>query len=412
MNNTFRAGLSIASATCFFFFGILQLGLFNTLSPFILHDFSLSSTQLGLLASLYLITITLIFIPSGILLDKYLTRRPALIALAIALIGTFIFAFYSNFWTAALYRIAAGIGNGLGFLTAMRVANYWFPNKKALAISLTVSFAMTGGIVAGVPTAALIQHLGWSNTILVDACIGSALFCFMFFCLQNHPDEHSRKNDVTLERIKAVFKTKQNAFCGAYIAGLNLSIYVLAAVWSNLLLTSQFGLTSAQAALVSSMIFLGMIIGAPCFGSLSDWMQRRKPAMRLGSAMALVIMIVITFSPHLTYMALFILFLGLGFSSSSQILSYPTLAESNPLGLISTATSMAALIVDITGALMQFSFGWLLTMHWQGETVGNIPQYANIDWRIALSCIIAFLCISLFATFKLKETHCRPLPHE
>lgn len=409
MNKTVNAWLSVTSATCFFFFGILQLGLFNTLSPYILHDFSLSSTQLGFLASLYLITITLIFIPSGVLLDKYLTRRPALIALAIALIGTFIFAFYSNFWTAALYRIAAGIGNGLGFLTAMRVANYWFPNKKALAISLTVSFAMTGGIVAGVPTAALIHHFGWSNTILVDACIGSALFCFMFFCLQNHPEEHARQHDVTLEKIKAVFRTKQNAFCGAYIAGLNLSIYVLAAVWSNLLLTNQFGLTSAQAALVSSMIFVGMIIGAPCFGSLSDWMQKRKPAMRLGSAMGLMIMIVITFSPHLTYVMLFILFLGLGFASSSQILSYPTLAESNPLSLISTATSMVALIVDITGALMQFSFGWMLTAHWQGQMVDGIPQYASIDWRIALSCIIGFLCFSFFATFKLKETHCRSL---
>lgn len=131
--------------------------------------------------------------------------------------------------------------------------------------------------------------------------------------------------------------------------------------------------------------------------------------MRIGSVIALFIMLIITFVPHLTFITLFILFFGLGFSSSAQILSYPTLAESNPLGLISTATSVAALIVDITGALMQFSFGYLLTLHWQGEKIAGLPHYASIDWHIALSCIIAFLCVSVFSTFKLKETYCKTL---
>ena len=157
------------------------------------------------------------------------------------------------------------------------------------------------------------------------------------------------------------------------------------------------------------MIFLGIIIGSPIFGSTSDWIHRRKPVMLIGAALSVATLSTIIFIPHMTFYPLLILFLLLGITTSSQVLIYPTIAESNPINFISTATSCVALIIDSIGAMVQILVGWILSIHWDGTKVKGIPLYDHANWHFAMLAIAALFALSFIVVTRLKETHCKSI---
>ncbi|NGX55849.1 MAG: hypothetical protein K1060chlam5_00079 [Candidatus Anoxychlamydiales bacterium] len=108
-------------------------------------------------------------------------------------------------------------------------------------------------------------------------------------------------------------------------------------------------LTNLQAAGVTSMLFIGYIIGAPIFAWISDKIRRRKPPMILGAFCCLFFMLVILYTPHLSYCLLYLLFFLLGFSSAAQVIGYPIIGENNRPRVMATAMSFAGLVVAAIG---------------------------------------------------------------
>lgn len=398
-----------AVAICYFFYTIVQLSIFNALSPHLLRDFNLNSTSLGLLSSLYLYTLVVVLLPTGTAIDRYLTRWPAMLSLCLLTLGSFAFALHPSISTAVIYRIAGGIGNAFAFVCAMRVCNYWFPEKRALATSLAVSFALLGGMLTGAPLTHFIEGSYWIQAMWYNSIAGVILLFLLFFLLQNHEDEQAEKTPISLDNMKMVLKNFQNTLCGFFTGCLNTSVYVLAALWGNLYLVQRFGLSTIEATSITSMIFLGTIIGSPLFGILSDLMKSRKKPMIIGAILSIIVLGVIVELPSLNYYAILSLFILLGITTSSQVISYPTIAESNPISLISTATACAAILINLVAAIVQVLFGWILTWHWAGDYHNGVPQYAHANWNWGMLTLLVVFFLGLFSTFLIKETHCEPL---
>ena len=99
-------------------------------------------------------------------------------------------------------------------------------------------------------------------------------------------------------------------------------------------------LTHLEAASVSGMIFVGTIFGGPIVGALSDRIGLRRLPMILGALLSLVVILTIIYVPGLSLTQLTLLFLALGFFTSSQVITYPTIAESNPVVLTATSVSV------------------------------------------------------------------------
>lgn len=394
-------------AILYFFFTIIQLSMFNTLSPHLLRDFSLSSTGLGWLSSIYLYTLVVVLLPTGVLVDRYLTRRPALISLLLAATGCLIFAYHPGLTTAAIYRVTGGIGNGFAFVCAMRVSNYWFPNKKALASSLAVSLGLLGGMVTGAPLAHFIESTTWQFAMMANAFTGITLFVLLALFLKNHPSEHTEGETISFNDVKGVVKNTQNLLCGLYTGCLNTALFVLAALWGNLYLTQRFGLSTLDAATVTSMIFLGTIIGSPLCGTLSDRLGKRKLPMVIGGIASIASFCLIIFAGNLSFYSLIALFLVLGFTTSTQVISYPTIAESNPIRLISTATSLAAMLIDLVAGILQVMLGWILTWHWDGRMHNSVPIYTAHNWHMALYVVLFVFCFGLACVLRVRETQCK-----
>ena len=407
-----KAWLVCFSAALFFFYEFIQMHMFDAINESLRQAFSVNATELSFLSSTYLWADLLFLLPAGIILDRYSVRRTIVFALWICIIGTLGFAVSYSFWWAAFFHFLSGIGNAFCFLSCMILVSRWFPpNRQAMVVGLVVTMAFLGGMAAQSPLAHLAQYFGWRYALMLDAFLGVLILLQITYFVEDSPKAKwmnglSSHSSLKSE-LKLVLSNRQNWLCGLYTCLLNLPIMVLCALWGKAYLSEVHHLLEFEATNVISVVFLGAIFGAPMAGWVSDhWGYRRRP-MLLGAMASLVVMVLLLALPQLSYTSLLLIFFTIGFVTSTQVISYPMVAESNAQVLTGTATGLASLIIMGGAGLAQVLFGQLLDWHWQGTMKAGQRLYLAGDYHFAMllfpiSLIIAFVAISFS-----KETHCQ-----
>lgn len=408
------------SAALFFFYEFIQLNMFNAISGQLMQTFSLNAEQLGFLSANYFYSNLLFLFPAGMILDRISTRKVILISLSICVIGTFCFAISTNYYLASFFRFCTGIGSAFCFLSCIRLASRWFPtNKMALISGLIVTMAMVGGMIAQAPLTALVNLLGWRHALVVDAVFGAIILGIIFSFVQDHPKQamhnelHQQINSYGFWRsMQSSYLNLQNWLCAIYTCLMNLPLSIFGALWGILYLEQVHNFSATQASFVTSMIFIGTIIGSPLAGWFSDKISNRRIPMIVGTLISLFLIIIIIKIPfHSLYSFLF-LFFALGLITSTQVISYPTVAESNPHALTATSVSVVSFTTIGGYAVFQPLFGKLMGLHWTGLTIHNQDIYSALNFDTALLILPIAFFIALCAALLLQETHGRPSRRE
>jgi MFS family permease len=410
------------SAALFFFYEFIQMGMFNSISQELMQDFSINAGQLGFLSATYFYADVIFLLFAGILVDRFSIRIIILSAMVMVVFSTMLFAFSQSFKIAAFSHFIAGIGNAFCFLSCIKLATRWFPSKKlALVIGIIITIAMAGGIVAQTPFALVVHALGWRNAVMINAGLGIFITLLVYFFVYDYPKHQlsqkmaegvATKPISVMKSISLSLQNKQNTLAGVYTCLLNLPIILLGALWGTLYLTQVHHLEKTQASLVATMIFLGTILGSPFVGWFSDFIGRRRLLMIIGAMLSLLVLLAIMFIPILHFYPLLILFLLLGFFTSTQIISYPLIAESNSRHLTGTATSLASILIMGGGAVFQPLFGWLIDLHWNQTFLQGVPYYSASNYRYGMAIMPIAFMVSLIAAFFLRETYCQPFIRE
>ncbi len=189
---------------------------------------------------------------------------------------------------------------------------------------------------------------------------------------------------------------------------MNLPIFLLGAMWGGLYLVQVQGLSRADASVVTSMIFVGTIIGSTLLGWLSDRLARRRSPMLIGAALSLGLVFNLMYTPQLGFFNLAALFFLLGLLTSTQVISYPLIVESNPVSLTGSAEGLASVLI-MSGGFAQPLFGWLMGRNWAHTMVNNMPVYSHADYLSAMWIMPVAFGLSLLAATVIKETYCQPL---
>ncbi len=405
------------TAALFFFYEFIQMNMFNVLSSDLLQAFNITAGQLGILSAYCFYATILFLLPAGQLLDRFSTRKIILLALGTCVAGTVGLALTRSFALAHLFRFMAGIGSAFCFLSSVRLASRWFhPKRLALVVGLIVTMAMTGGMIAQSPLAALNQLLGWRHTVLAVAGLGAFILFLVWCFVEDFPDHTQQTHQQNREQLKAMgywqtmlssYLNWQNWMGGIYAALLNLPIVILGSLWGGLYLQQVYQFSAEQSAFITSMLFLGAIIGCPLAGWVSDYMGYRKRPMLVGALLSLVVVTALLYLPHLTALQLMLGFFLLGFITSAQVISYPTIAESNPPALTATSVSVISISTQIGFALFQPFFGKVLDSLWDGTKLNGVPVYTNHSFHLAMLILpISFVVAFIAATF-IKETYCQ-----
>ena len=86
----------------FFFYEFIQMNALNAISHQLMRSFHIHAQTLGLMSSVYFYGDALLLLPAGLLLDRFSTRKTILFTLALAILGTLLFAVAHNVWLAML----------------------------------------------------------------------------------------------------------------------------------------------------------------------------------------------------------------------------------------------------------------------------------------------------------------------
>lgn len=402
------AWLVCLSAGLFFLYEFFQLNIFDVINQPLRDDFHINATQLSWMSSAYLWADILFLLPAGIILDRFSTRTVILIAMFICVLGTVGFALTDSFLLASFCHFLSGIGNAFCFLSCVVLVSRWFPpRRQALVIGSLVTMAFVGGMMAHTPFAYLYESFGWRNALLIDGAVGAVLLLWIYWIVRDSPNESSlhlslNRGNVLPRFIKAL-ANPQNWLAGFFTSFLNLPIMVLCALWGASYLQVVHHLPDIAASNVVSLIFMGSVVGCPFVGWLSDVQGRRKPLMIIGAIATLITMIPLFLNMVLSQLALSILFFALGFFTSTQVISYPLVAESNAAENTGAATGIASVIIMGGGGVGQVLFGWLIAHH-AGIAV---TSYTFSDFQFAMWMFPTTAIAALVAAIMTRETYCK-----
>lgn len=415
--STARAWVVVITTSLFFFYAFIQMNFFNAINAQLTEAFHLNAQELGQLFSMYFYANALFLFPVGNLVDRFSTRKLLLAAISVSTLGTFVFAEAQQYWVAAMGRFLVGAGAAFCFLASIRVASRWFPPAKmAFVTGIVVTLAMLGGLVAQTPFSFLVAYLGnWREAVLLDGMLGILILAAVFFIVEDRPpnshEEHAQHHrqlkELGLWRcIKLAALNPQNWFGGLYTALINLPVFILGGLWGIRYLDDVHNMTAEQASYATTIFFVGVIIGSPLYGWVSDHIERRVLPMIVGAILSLLTFIILLYVPDLSLFSIVALFFMMGVVTSSQVLSYPTIAELNPIYLTSTAISIDSMCIMISGFIFPPFFGWLIDRSGAHEVVNGITVYSPAAFDHAMLIMPLAFVAALVIAFFIRETNC------
>jgi sugar phosphate permease len=399
------------------------IGFFQRVAPAVIThelmaEFALSAAALGNLSALYFYTYVAIQIPTGVLVDHWGPRRVLTIGALLAAAGTLMFALASAYLVVGTGRLLVGAGVGVAFVSMLKLATHWVPASRfALISGLALACGSLGGISAGVPLRLAVDALGWRWVMLVAGIATALLAVATWLVVRDDPRERgfrsysgtspASKRHSMLGGIREVFRYRNVWLnfigCGA-ITGPMLAF---GGLWGVPFLSSQYGLSIAQAAFVTSVMLVAWAFGSPIAGALSDRMHRRKLPILVGGGLAAVLWAVLIYVPGLPYPLLIMIMVGLGLASGVVVIGFAFCKESAPPTLAGTASGVANMGNMLGGMAMQPLIGLLLDLGWNGAMAGNVRAYAFSTYAGGFTLMLVWLLAGVVAFGFARETHAK-----
>ncbi|MCP5492652.1 MAG: MFS transporter [Chlamydiales bacterium] len=398
-------GLSIL----FFFYEFFLRVLPGTMAANIINNLDLTVEQFSLIGSGYYITYSLMQIPVGMLLDRFAIRFLVTGACALCAFGTFWFSIAQSSTPAFVARLLIGAGSAFGFVGLMVMTLNWFPKKYfAFLLGWGQLLGAIGPLVAGGPVALVLKAVdgNWRLIFLSVALFGVGLTVLIALFLKGKPTSDETVIFVDRyaplsKRLKSLLTRSQIWWIVIFSATVYFSMPLLGAIWGTSYLTTR-GFEKSTAAFILSMIWIGLAVGSPLLGRLSDQVKRRKPFVALCSMIGIITSITLLYIPITNQLALGFLFFLIGFAGSGQNLSFAMIAENAPKSLRATALGLNNTIIMGFAAIMSPCITAIMKLFTQG---GPLTEQAfTKGLSIVPICFAIALLVSLFG---LRETFCK-----
>jgi len=189
---------------------------------------------------------------------------------------------------------------------------------------------------------------------------------------------------------------------------MNLPVFLMGSLWGGLYLEETHHLSHILSTFIASMLFVGIIIGSPIFGIISDkWLAKRKPPMLIGAILSLLFILIIIYIPCENVLYLLILFFILGVTSSAQCIGYPVIIENNKLAYAATATGIGSIIIMGGGAIIKVVYSWVLNYYWNKQTLNKLPIYSQHAFNSAMLILPVAFVLAIFTVLFIHETNCK-----
>ena len=350
---------SKAYSTClstglFFLFSFLQMSLPNSLGTAIQTGYHLSAFQYSAFLSAFFYGAAIMTLPAGLIIDRLPIRTTLLISCGISV---FISLCLTQTHSSMLFiagRFIQGAAHGFALLLAIKVITYCFPvNKIGKITGLIIALGMVSGMIAQAPLFLLYQHFGLHVTLICLAILGVSIWAIIAFNILSTPlDSQSQKSAMHSlhSHLITALRNQQNWLIALYITLLNLVLMTLGASWGQHLLIQHHPLQLQSAALITTLLFLGILVGSPIFGWLSDKLQTRRLLILISTIITIFMLILLILTNK--YIVISGIIFTIGFCNGSQTLGFTHAVASNSPQHTSISTELISIIIMLGSAVI------------------------------------------------------------
>jgi MFS family permease len=393
-----------ALSALFVVFNYVQQVVPNIIAAELTHAFNATESTLGNIAASYFYAYAILQIPVGLIVDRYGTRRPLVIAILSAGLGTLAFASAHGSGNAQVARLIMGASAAFSFIGCLKLVEEWFPPAKFSTLAGMTNTAGMIGAASGAPVAVLVKVIGWREAVAWMGAAELILAVLVFLIVRDraaisHPAPETQTQSGGMF---GVLRNPQVWINAVYATSISLVFVAFGGLWGTSYIQKVYDLSAVAAAGAGSFLFLGGIAGSLFFGWYSDYLGRRKPPMVFAGVGALATMACLLYLPGIPLAGFKLGLFLVGFFSSANIVSY-------------------AVARDLYPKLAGLSIGFLSTCYFAGSAasqplVGMLLEHSNPgsrgilaaltvgDYRYALSPLVGFMLVGLIASLLIRET--------
>jgi MFS family permease len=246
------------------------------LAPWLVRDLQLDTEGLGLLSAGFFYAFSLTQIPISILLDKVGAKRLMITLSFLGMTGAIMFSLAESLGTGLAGRLLLGVGMACNLMGPLKLLTEWFPPSGFGTISgLLYAIGTLGSIVAATPLVLLVEQFGWRLSFQAIIAFHLLLTIALFWVVQERPPAKSKaaapvtsgspfKNLAILMRSKDYWIISAGTFVryGTHAA--------LQTLWAGPLLMEALRFSPVQAGNILLAMNIGLIVGGPLWGAVSD----------------------------------------------------------------------------------------------------------------------------------------------
>ena len=383
--------------------------------------FEATGTELGTLHAVFFWIYALMQIPTGVLADRIGPRRTAAVGGATMSVGGIAFALAGGYPLALLGRGLIGLGGSVIFVCTLRFCASWFRTEEYATMSgLTFAVAGVGGVLATTPLAVVSQEAGWRPTLAVLGVIGLALAGAVFALVRDSPGraglERIRESPsqatvstaavrghlVSVLRDPWTWAVSVLLFC---TAGVNLTLFGL---WGVPYVSQTYDVSVTTASVFALLGGVGLMVGPPAIGWLSDRLEARTPFLVAGGVAYVLALATIAILGDPPLVVVGTVFFVTGILIGAFVLSYTIVSERHPTEASGVATGTVNGAGFLGAAVIPTLMGWALDAYWTGEVVAGARVYTATGYRVAFGIATVSGLIALVAALWLHRAAGRP----
>ena len=379
------------------------------IAPNLTQDLGLNAETLGILGGAFFYSFALLQIPMGPMLDRMGPRFVVSTSALIGALGAFIFALGNSFFMVLLGRILIGAGMSSVLMGSMKVFVLHFPPEKfATLVGIILSAGTLGSILAASPLAYLTFTLGWRKTFMFASVITAVLALLVFWVLGVKKENKgmasssiSRPMIGVFQSIRLILKSPafwQIGFVAFFRYGTVISLQGL---WLGPYLINIKGYSPVQAGNLLILLALGIIVGGPTAGQLSDRVFHSRKGLALGG-LSLYVLSLIPLVGVVKIQSPFwygIIFFFNGFFNSFGMLIFSHAKELFPIAISGTVMTFVNFFTMTGGAIFMPALGKVIESY--PHTRSSYPSEAyHLSFLI---CILGMAASLIFYAFSRRK---------
>ena len=352
------------------------------ITPDLIADLGLDVNGLSLISASFFYAFAVMQIPLSMYLDA-IGPRIAMTALSLlGVAGSLVFAWGDTVGSLVAGRLLLGAGMACSLMGTLKLITLWFgPLRFATISALVVSFGTLGNMTAATPLVLMVQSVGWRITFLIFAGINLLLTMMFFVVVRDRPKtpDFDQAPQVASGNFRKILQNLLNLFREKDYWIISLATFcrygifaAVQALWAGPYLMTVIGTSPVAAGNVLLCMSIGLIIGSPVCGWLSDIVFRNRKGVMIAGLSGMGLMLaVLAFLPRGADLTLLsVLFFGFGFFSGVGLIVYAHIKERMPVQYAGTAMTGVNFFTMTGVAVFLQGLGHLMQSLYPGEALG------------------------------------------